>query len=82
MNRGLYIITASCCTAAGVVSAADHVDYVKQLKHLLVTECYACHGALQQESGLRLETRGLMLRGGDSGSALLAVPREPGTGTG
>ena len=72
MNRWFCIIVVSCWAAAGVASAADNVDYIQQIKPLLVAKCYACHGALKQEGGLRLETKGLMLQGGDSGSALVA----------
>ncbi|MCA9065146.1 MAG: PSD1 domain-containing protein, partial [Planctomycetaceae bacterium] len=43
---------------------------------LLAEKCYACHGALRQEGGLRLETRELWLRGGDSGAAI--SEQEPG----
>ena len=72
MNRWFCIIAISSAAAADVGSAADDVDYVKQIKPLLAAKCYACHGALKQEGGLRLETKGLMLQGGDSGRALVA----------
>jgi mono/diheme cytochrome c family protein len=45
------------------------VDYAAQIKPLLKQKCYACHGALKQEAGLRLDTVELMLKGGESGSA-------------
>ena len=35
---------------------ADEQLYLKQIKPLLKARCYACHGALKQESGLRLDT--------------------------
>ena len=71
MNRWLNIIAVSCWAVSGVAPAAEQVDYVKQIKPLLAAKCYACHGALKQEGGLRLETRELMLQGGDSGSVLV-----------
>ena len=40
-------------------------------------KCFSCHGALEQEGGLRLDTRQLMLAGGDSGPAV--VPGSPET---
>jgi len=46
------------------------VDYLSEIKPILAEKCYPCHGALKQESELRLETRDLMLNGGDSGSVL------------
>lgn len=54
--------------------AARQVSYLKSIKPLLKTKCYACHGALKQEGSLRLETRSVMLKGGDSGPAL--VPKD------
>ena len=50
---------------------ARSVDYLAQIKPLLAAKCYACHGALQQRSGLRLETRALMLRGGEGGGVVV-----------
>lgn len=46
------------------------VDYVRDVKTLLKSRCYACHGALKQEAGLRLDSVALMLKGGDSGPAI------------
>ena len=47
--------------------AAEKVDYLRDIKPLLRTKCYSCHGVLKQESGLRLETLALMQKGGESG---------------
>lgn len=55
--------------AANIASAAD-VDYDRDIKPMLAEKCAACHGALKQESGLRLDAASLMLRGGDSGAAI------------
>lgn len=43
-------------------------DYVSQIKPVLEQRCYACHGALKQESGLRLDSVAAMHKGGDSGA--------------
>ena len=43
------------------------VDYQKDIKPILRERCYACHGALKQESGLRLDTVALMKKGGTNG---------------
>ncbi len=56
-------------------SMADEVDYLTQIKPLLAEKCYSCHGVLKQESELRLETKSLMLEGGDSGGVI--VPGDP-----
>ena len=51
-------------------SAADAPDYLTQIKPLLRGRCFSCHGALKQESGLRLDTASFIQRGGDSGAAI------------
>ena len=47
------------------------VDYQQAVKPLLKERCYACHGALKQKGGLRLDTVEAMRKGGHSGPALL-----------
>ena len=57
--------------AASVVLAEEKpVDYATQIKPLLQARCYACHGALKQQAGLRLDTAASILRGGESGPAI------------
>ena len=74
MNRLLSGLVLCCCTLAAIASsrATEKIDYLKQIKPILSAKCYACHGALKQEGELRLETRTLMLEGGDSGEAIVA----------
>jgi len=48
------------------------VDYAAQVRPLLKARCVACHGALKQSAGLRLDTAAALLRGGDSGAAVVA----------
>jgi mono/diheme cytochrome c family protein len=55
---------------------ADDVDYLKEIKPVLHERCYACHGALKQEGGLRLDTAALMMKGGDAGAAIIAGDQE------
>ena len=50
-------------------------DYVHAVKPLLQRHCYACHGALKQKGGLRLDTAAALLKGGESGPAVR--PGEP-----
>ena len=55
------------------LNATEKVDYLKEIKPIFAEKCYACHSALKQEGELRLETRNLMLKGGDTGAVI-----EPG----
>lgn len=53
-------------------AAAEEVGsvYETQVKPILRERCFACHGALKQEAGLRLDTLTAMLRGGESGPVI------------
>ncbi|HEY2253571.1 MAG TPA: PSD1 and planctomycete cytochrome C domain-containing protein [Planctomycetaceae bacterium] len=74
-NALLPLIVCACLT--NIVRAADEpagvdppVDYQTQIKPLLRERCFACHGALKQKAGLRLDTAALAIKGGDSGPAI------------
>jgi mono/diheme cytochrome c family protein len=56
---------------AGPAAAAEPVDYVRDVKPVLAKNCYACHGAEKQRSGLRLDTAAALLRGGNAGPAVV-----------
>ncbi|MFM8215637.1 MAG: DUF1549 domain-containing protein, partial [Pirellula sp.] len=43
------------------------VDFRKDLRGLFEQRCFACHGALKQEAGLRLDTAASIRKGSDSG---------------
>jgi hypothetical protein len=47
-----------------------------RIRPLLADHCYQCHGPAKHKGGLRLDSREAMLRGGDSGTAVL-VPGRP-----
>ncbi len=56
-----------CLTVmASAVAADDSVDYQRDIKPVLQARCYACHGVLKQEAGLRLDTARLAVRGSDT----------------
>ena len=63
---------AAEATPAADAPQAAAVDYVRDIKPLLQTHCWACHGATKQEGGLRLDTAAALRAGGDSGPALAA----------
>ena len=71
MTRILLIIcVALLCQAT--VTADDPVNYQTQVRHVLQQRCFACHGVLRQESGLRLDTAASAIRGGDGGTAIVS----------
>ncbi len=57
------------------VGGAESVDYARQVKPVLKERCLACHGALKQKGGLRLDTGASIRQGGDSGPSV--EPGEP-----
>jgi len=55
----------------------EHIEFFeKRVRPLLAKHCYECHGEKKQESGLRLDARATILRGGETGDAG-AIPGEP-----
>src|SRR5437870_2861037 len=46
--------------------------FEKHIRPVLVEKCQSCHGAKRQRGGLRLDSRASVLKGGDSGPAVLA----------
>ena len=56
---------------------AERVRFFEQrIRPLLVEKCNACHGAEKQKGSLRLDSLEAMLKGGESGPAV--VPGKPG----
>ncbi len=68
-SSSVWLFAAAALWPAAPVAHAEP-DYAKDIKPLLKSRCYACHGALKQKSGLRLDTVALMRKGGDSGDAI------------
>ena len=64
---GICLICAPC----GWCWAATPIDYARDVKPIFERRCFACHGALKQESGLRLDTARSILAGGESGPAVI-----------
>src|SRR5262245_35833321 len=57
------LMTLLLLLVSSPVSAADTVDYLKDVKPVLA-RCYSCHGALQQKAKLRVDTVKSMLDAG------------------
>ena len=67
------------CVLIGTEVSPDdaQVDYTKHIAPILEVHCFDCHGADAQESGLRLDRRANLLRGGGSGEPSI-VPGDSG----
>lgn len=68
------LLTALLIPDVGLAETGGDL-YATEIKPLLRKRCFACHGAIRQEAGLRLDTIRAMLEGGDSGPVV--VPRMP-----
>lgn len=69
------------CTVSILVGSAARADapkldpsqiefFEKQVRPVLVAECFKCHGPEKQKGGLRVDSQAMMLAGGDSGPAM------------
>ena len=63
------------CLQVSLLQAAD-VDFERDIAPILEERCWHCHNEDEAESGLRLDLRPRMLRGGDSGLSAV-VPGKP-----
>jgi cytochrome c553 len=54
---------------------ADLEHFEKNVRPVLIDKCVACHGPSKQRGGLRMDSRAALLKGGDSGPAL--IPGDP-----
>ncbi len=57
--------------AADDVERAGLEHFEKHVRPVLVEHCQACHGPKKQESGLRVDSREALVRGGDNGPAIV-----------
>ncbi|MFM7074016.1 MAG: PSD1 and planctomycete cytochrome C domain-containing protein [Planctomycetota bacterium] len=73
--RGPWSTDASYAQAEELAGdqRSDLRSYVRVIKHTLKERCYACHGPLKQEGGLRVDTVALMRKGGENGPAIDAA---------
>src|SRR5439155_6391838 len=74
----ICVSIASALVAALSVSAADKVDFQREIRPILADKCFACHGrdAEHREGGLRLDLRDAALQGGETGEPAI-VPTRP-----
>jgi len=74
------LVTALFAATNGTASAAPAPEQIEffeaKIRPLFADHCYSCHSAKEKiKGGLRLDAPAAMLKGGDSGPAI--VPRDP-----
>ncbi len=62
---------AAVARAADVPTSAEVRFFETHVRPLLVSKCLACHGKKKQWGGLRLDSRKGLLKGGESGTAIV-----------
>ena len=72
------VFAAGALMLGGNGRAEDFDFFEKHIRPVLVENCYKCHSAESEKlkGGLRLDTREGLLKGGDSGPAI--IPGDPG----
>jgi len=65
-----------CAISIAGQTQAQEINFEETIAPIFESNCLHCHGEDEQESGLRLDSRNSMLRGGDSGLATI-VPGQP-----
>jgi hypothetical protein len=55
-----------------LITPAEAQFFESRVRPVLAEHCWACHGALKQKSGLRLDSRAALLKGGDGGPVVVA----------
>ncbi|MDA0813855.1 MAG: DUF1549 domain-containing protein, partial [Verrucomicrobia bacterium] len=56
---------------AAELTSAQLDNFEKRIRPFLANDCYECHGAKKQKGGLRVDSRDGLLKGGDSGPAVV-----------
>ena len=60
------------------IASAGAVEYLRDIKPVLKARCYACHGALKQKVGLRVDSAENLRKGSKRGDVLALGQAEPG----
>jgi len=55
---------------------AQQIDFVRDVRPILETHCYACHGPQKQKSSLRFDVKSATMRGGENYGPCI-VPNDP-----
>jgi hypothetical protein len=68
-RHAAFLVALGVLVTAVPVEGAE-VDYVRDVKPILRARCYACHGAVRQKAGLRLDAASLIRKGGRHGPVI------------
>ncbi len=66
-----FLVILPLIISIGFLVAAQGVDYLRDVKPILASNCFACHGAKVQMAGLRLDTGASILKGSMTGPVVI-----------
>ncbi len=69
MKRSLFTGILLVAAAPAPFAADSPIDFLRDVRPILVQSCTPCHGAAKQRGGLRLDNAASAMRGGDRGPA-------------
>ena len=72
MSRRLMLSLVWVAMLATTGVSGQDIDYTREIKPLLMQHCADCHGTDLQEGGFRVDTGGLVVRGGDRGRSVVS----------
>jgi uncharacterized membrane protein len=52
-------------------AVSNKIDFARDIHPIFVKNCYECHDEKEDKGGLRMDTRELLLKGGDSGPGII-----------
>jgi mono/diheme cytochrome c family protein len=67
----LFVLVGVLAGGAAARAGANPVDYARDVKPVFAHRCTACHGALKQRAGLRVDAAALLLKGGVHGAVVV-----------
>ena len=70
MPRPGHLLAALALLTTPIQAAG--VEFLRDVRPILVKHCVACHGPRNHKAGLRLDAATLIHRGGESGPAVVA----------
>ena len=68
LTRTFVLAAAIACLGVRLGAEEKKVDFKKQIEPILSENCFKCHGPDNQESGLRLDRKKGMVKGGERGT--------------
>ena len=63
-----YLLVLSLISGSAAADQDDHFE--RRVRPLLIERCHKCHAGTEAKGGLRLDSRGAVVKGGDSGAAI------------